>query len=96
MTNRLMALDKRLGFRPIRIDEIWLRLLAKYVLKVTGDEAKDVCGNTQLCAGLKAGIEGAVHVTHTLFAEKDNKEERRFLLVDTANAFTAGNQITCL
>ena len=91
-----MALDKCPGIRPIRIGEIWHRLLAKRVLKVAGAEAKDVCGNAQLWTGLESGIEGASHITCTLFAERDNKEEWGFLLVDAANAFTTGNRITCL
>ena len=61
LANRLMALDKCPGVRPIGIGEIWRRLLAKCVLKVAGGEAKAACGNAQLSAGLEAGIEGACH-----------------------------------
>ena len=61
LTNRLMALEKCLSIRPIGIGEIWRRLLAKCVLKVASAEAKDTCGNAQLCTGLESGIEGAVH-----------------------------------
>ena len=91
-----MVLDKCPGIWPIGIGDIWRRLLAKCVLKVTGAEAKDACGNMQMCAGLEAGIEGAVHAAQALYAEKEDKEEWGFLLVDTANAFNAGNRITCL
>ncbi|KAL7523721.1 hypothetical protein ACHAWF_002319 [Thalassiosira exigua] len=48
---RLAALDKN----PDR------RCVAKCVLKECGEDAKAACGSTQLCAGLKAGIEGAIH-----------------------------------
>ena len=37
------------------------RLIAKCTLKVIGDDAKAACGNVNLCAGLEAGIEGALH-----------------------------------
>ena len=96
LANRLMTLDKSPGIRPTRIGEIWRRILAKCVLKVAGAEAKDACGNAQLYTGLEAGIEGVVHTTRTLFAEKEDKEEWGFLLVDTANEFNAGNRIACL
>ena len=88
-----MALEKRPGILLIGIGKIWHRLLAKCVLKVADAEAKDAYGNMQLCAGLEAGIEGAVHVAPVFFAEKKDKEEWRFFLVDMANAFNAGNHI---
>eukprot|EP00804_Cyclotella_cryptica_P006584 CCRYP_008565-RA/>CCRYP_008565-RA protein AED:0.42 eAED:0.42 QI:0/0/0/1/0.33/0/4/0/373 len=58
---RLVALDKQPGVRPLGIGEIWLRAVSKCVLKDCGKEGKDACGSTQLCAGLEAGIEGALH-----------------------------------
>ena len=91
-----MALDKCPGIQPIGIGEIWRRLLAKCVLKVTDAEAKDACGNAQLCTDLKAGIKGAVHAARALFSEKEDKEEWRFLFVNTANAFNTSNRIACL
>ena len=61
MTNRLVALDKIPGVRPVDIREIWKRMTANVVLEVTGGEAKSACGKAQLFAGLEAGIDGVVH-----------------------------------
>jgi len=61
MMCRLVALDKQPGTRPVGIGEIWRRLWAKVLLHVCGDQATQACGNFNLCAGLPAGIEGAIH-----------------------------------
>ena len=96
MANRLMALDKCPGVRPVGIGEIWRRLFAKCVLKVAGTEAKEACGSAQLCAGLEAGIEGAVHAVRAMWNGAADNEEWGFLLVDAANAFNAGNRTAIL
>ena len=61
MAGRLIALDKCPGVRPVRIGETWRRLLAKCLLRVTGQYAKAACGTEQLAGRVEAGIEGAVH-----------------------------------
>ena len=61
MACRLVALDKRPGVRPVGIGETLRQALAKLVMRAAGDQAKTVCGKLQLCAGLKAGIEGVTH-----------------------------------
>ena len=54
--------------RPVGIGETLRRALAKIVMRAAGDQAKTACENFQLCAGLKAGIEGATHaVGHRRF-----------------------------
>ena len=55
----MVALDKRQGVFPVGIGETLRRDLAKLVMRAAGDQAKTVYCNLQLCAGLKAGIEGA-------------------------------------
>ena len=65
MACRLVALDKQPGVRPVGIGEIFRRLIAKCVLAAVGHQAMEACGNLNLCAGLPAGIEGAVHATTT-------------------------------
>ena len=61
MAFRLVALDKRPGVRPMGIGETLHRTFAKLVMRVVGEQAKTVCGNLQMCAGLESGIEGATH-----------------------------------
>ena len=56
MSDRLIALDKQSGIRPVGVGETWRRLMAKCLLKVAGTEAKSACGTTQLAGVLEAGI----------------------------------------
>ena len=58
---RLAALDKRPGVRPVGIALVWDRVVCKPALSSTGLNVKAACGSKQLCAGLEAGIEGAMH-----------------------------------
>ena len=61
MVFRLVVIDKRLGMCLVEIGETLFQAFAKLVMKSSGDQAKTVCGNLQLCAGLETGIEGATH-----------------------------------
>ncbi len=44
------------------IGEIWHWCIAKGNLEGLGAKAKGACGSLQLCTGLDADIEGALHV----------------------------------
>ena len=94
--NRLVALGKNSGIRPIVIGEIWRRLLAKYILAITCPSAKDAYGLDQLCAGLSTGIEGAIHGMSQLWEESEALDYWGFLLVDARNAFNKLNRINML
>ena len=61
MSGLLIALDKNPGVRPVSVGEMWRRLFAKIVLKVTGSEATMVYQDDQMCDRLRAGIDGVVH-----------------------------------
>jgi hypothetical protein len=52
--------------------DIFHRLFAKSILLVVGKEATRACDNLNLCAGLKAGIEGAIHALHDSWEEDLN------------------------
>ena len=58
---RLISLDKQPGVWPVGIGECWMRAVSKLVLADCAKEGKAACGSNQLCAGLEAGIEGAIH-----------------------------------
>ncbi len=69
---RLVALDKKPGTRPVGIGSVFRRLLSKVLLLIAGGQASQACGNTNLCAGLPAGIEGAVHALNETTATSTN------------------------
>jgi hypothetical protein len=81
MSRRLVALDKQPGVRPVAIGEIWQRCIAKGNLVGSGAEAKGTCGSVQLCAGLEAGIEGALHAVR-LRAETNESMQFRAREID--------------
>ena len=64
---RTSALNKFPGTRPLGVGCILRRFMCKCVLLATGQEAAAACGNLNLCAGIPAGIEGAVHAVRRLW-----------------------------
>ena len=69
---------------------MWRRLFAKIVVKVTGPEAIMACQDDQLCARLKAGIDGAINGVQSLWYENSSTEECFF------NSYTQGKRSTGL
>ncbi|KAF6203557.1 hypothetical protein GE061_001889 [Apolygus lucorum] len=62
-----------------------------------GEDVTVACGEKQLCGGLAAGIEGAVHAMSTLYREKATANAHwGLLLVDAKNAFNAMNRMVAL
>ena len=60
-------------------------------------DAALVCGSDQLCAGLQAGIEGAIHGMKELFStHQDQGSGWDVLLVDAGNAFNSLNHAAML
>ena len=70
--------------RPVGVGETWWHLFAKILLKVTGPETTIAF---QLCAGLKAAIDGAVHRVQAIWYGNSTTDDWGFLLVDENNVF---------
>ena len=51
------------------IGETLHQALAKIVMRAAKDQVKTACGNLQLCAGLKSGIEGSTNTVGLKFLE---------------------------
>lgn len=91
--SRLVRLDKCLGARPIGIGDILQRLFSEVLLSVIRQEATRACGCDQLCDGLEAGMEGAIHHACSLWnMNYFNDDDWGVLLIDAENAFNAGNR----
>ena len=59
MSDRLIALDKCPGVRPIGIGECLRRIMCKCMAEATKKNLEETCGSQQLACGVKVGIEGA-------------------------------------
>jgi hypothetical protein len=62
-----LAADKRPGIRPLGCGETWMCLIANCNHMQTWELATVACGNTQLCAGLRSGIEANLHAVRAIW-----------------------------
>jgi hypothetical protein len=68
-TVRTVALDKTLRVRPLGIGEVWMQLWSDCSHTKSMVEAINVCGNTQLCAGFRSGIEANLHAVRAIWPQ---------------------------
>jgi hypothetical protein len=95
LANRLVALDKCPGVRPIGIGECLRRLIAKVVAQKTKHEVVAAAKEDQLATSLPAAIEGGAHAMREQWeklADEEHEEGYGMLLVDASNAFNALNR----
>ncbi len=63
----MLPADKKPGVRQLACGESWMRLLAQVNLEQPRGTATAACGNSQLCARLKSGIEGNLHAVYAIW-----------------------------
>ena len=61
-----------------------------------GPEATNACHYDQICAGLKAGVDGDVHKVQAIWDANLYMEDWRFLMVDAKKAFNEIKSILML
>ena len=54
------------------------------------------CGTSQLCGGMRAGIEVGIHAMQMQWDADGTLEDQGFLLVDTKKAFNSQNRMMML
>ena len=60
------------------IGETLRQALAKLVMRAVEDQAKMACGNLQMCAGLKDGIESTTHTVGQRILERSRARRREY------------------
>lgn len=97
--SRLIPLNKgedklgKPGVRPIGIGETMRRIVGKAVIGLFKTDIEKTAGPLQTCAGLRSGIEAAVHATRRQW---DTESCEALLQVDADNAFNRLNRKVAL
>ncbi|KAL3815266.1 hypothetical protein ACHAXA_001878 [Cyclostephanos tholiformis] len=68
-TVRTVALDKCPGVRLLGVGEVLMHLWSDCSHMQTKSAATTACGNTQLCAGLRSGIEANLHAVQAIWSQ---------------------------
>ena len=92
---QLIALDKNPGIHPIGIGETLGRIIGKTVCPLTKFDLSDTCNISQLCGGVRCGIEAAIHTISVLFKEHEG-EGWGVLMIDATNGFNCINRQAAL
>lgn len=67
-------------------------IIGKTICLVSRDDVQSICDESQLCAGLKCGIESAIHAANDLLQDSDVG----MLVMDASNAFNYINRLSLL
>ena len=89
----LIPLDKCPGLRPIGIGEVLHRIMGKSVMSVLKQDIIEAAGYEQLCTGIEAGCEVAIHAVRDMFEHEDT---HGYIQIDANNAFNSINRSVLL
>ena len=90
---KLIPLDKNPDVRPIGIVEVVRRILGKVTMSIVKSDLIEAISPLQLCAGLEAGCEAAVHFISQSY---DSDSSQGALFVDASNAFNNLSRLATL
>ena len=94
VAGRLIPLEKgESDVRPIGIGEVLRRIISSATVTLLKPDLISVTAPLQTCAGLRGGIEAAIHAMRRMF---EDEETEAILLVDASNAFNALNRKAAL
>ena len=91
--SRLIPLDKNPGVRPVGVGEVLRRIVGKAVTMSLKPELIEATGPIQVCAGIKGGVEAAIHALRKVY---EDPQTQGILLVDADNAFNSLNRKAAL
>ena len=91
--SRLIPLDKNPGVRPVGVGEVIRRIVGKAITMSLKPELIESTGPIQVCAGIKGGVEAAIHSLRKIY---DEPQTQGILLVDANNAFNSLNRKVAL
>jgi hypothetical protein len=85
---RVIALDKghRKGIRPLAMGTDIRRFMSRLALRLCGEDVATLCGETQLCAGLKHGCAAGIHA-HRKAVTGAESQAQCMVNIDASNAF---------
>ena len=93
LANRLVALDKCPGVRPVGIGESPRRIIGKGIAMILKMDIEKAAGVHNMCAGQSAGIEALIHAMTEAY---DLMSTEAVLLADASNAFNRLNRKVAL
>ena len=85
----MIPFNKNPDLRPIEVGEVLRRISGKVVMMISKQDVMKAAGSLQVCAGLEAGAEAAIHAVHDIFTDHTTEA---LLLIDAENAFNATNR----
>ena len=88
MSGRILAIYKQPDVRQKDVGKPWRRLFAECLMKFTGPETINACQDDEICAVLKAGIDGAVQGVQAIWDNNLSTDGWVFKLVDTETIST--------
>ena len=80
---------KKTGVRPIAVEEVFRRLVAKCLVSFAKEEALEIFCPNQLGVAIRGGAESIIHATKLIYEECGKREGLGVLQIDFENAFNS-------